>query len=165
MRGHRDELQSSGNRFIFWRNWLLGVSMLSTLMGVVIALFPNSFIFDLHTSAIAETYFQGAMSENAADMRTFLFAPLGGTIAGYFLLQTFIVWIPFSRRQPWAWHAVLWSMLLWFVIDSGLSIYHGAWFNVWMINIWTLLLTGVSLTMTHNYFAAAPRVAVDPAEM
>jgi hypothetical protein len=43
-------------------------------------------------------------------------------------------------------------MLLWFVVDSGMSVYHGAFFNVWMINVWTLLLVGLPLAMTRRAF-------------
>lgn len=138
--------------FDFWHKWLLAASILCVAMGLLIALAPSSFLFGFHTTAMAETFFQGTMPEDADRLRTFLFAPLGGTIAGCFLLQTFIVWVPFYRREPWAWHAVLWAMLLWFVVDSGLSIHHGAFFNVWMVNIWALLLVGLPLAMTYKDF-------------
>lgn len=138
------------NRFDFWHRWLLGVSVLLTLVGLLIALAPNSMLFGFHTTAIAEAFFQGTIPEEAAHLRTFLFGIIGGTIAGYFLMQTFIVWGPFRRREPWAWHAVLWALLLWFVVDSGLSVYHGALFNVWMINVWTLVLVGLPLVMTYG---------------
>lgn len=136
--------------FNFWYRWLLVVSILFTIVGIVIAIFPNSILFDHHTKAIEETFFQGKLSNDLANFRSFLFAPIGGTIAGYFLLQSFIVWKPFKRREKWAWHAISFSLLLWFAIDSGMSIYHGAYFNVWMINIWTFILVGIPLLMTKN---------------
>lgn len=138
--------------FDFWCRWLLFVSLLSVAVGLAIAFFPDSALFVFHTAAIEKAFFGGSIPEEAAQLRAFLFGPLGGTIAGYFLMQTFIVWGPFWRREPWAWHAVLWPMLLWFAVDSGMSIYHGAFFNVWMINVWTLLLVGVALAMTYRDF-------------
>ena len=150
----------NNRRFNFWHKWLLGISILNILMGLLIALAPNSFLFGFHTEAIAETFFRGYLPEEAASLRTFLFGIIGGTIAGYFLLQTLIIWIPFYRREPWAWHAILWAMVLWFVVDSSLSIYHGAFFNVWMINVWPLLLTGVALAMTYRDFSVRKNVAI-----
>lgn len=149
---HNDKLHMKDDlvNFNFWHKWLLFVSLLLTAGGLAIAFFPNSFIFDMHTDAIERHFFNDLMPEEAADLRAFLFGPLGGTIAGYFLIQTFIVWKPFYRREPWAWHAILWPLLLWFVADSGMSIYHGAFFNVWIVNLWTLILVGLPLVVTRK---------------
>lgn len=138
--------------FEFWYKWLLGVSIFNILLGLLIALAPNSFFFSYHTEAIVETFSNGYLPEEAHRLRTFLFGIIGGTISGYFFLQTCIVWIPFYRKEPWAWHAIFWALMLWFVIDSGMSIYHGAYFNIWMINIWSLLLTAIPLVMTYRDF-------------
>lgn len=138
--------------FDFWFKWLIGVSILNILIGVLIAFTPDNFIFSYYTETINENFFSGNISGEAQHLRTFLFGIIGGTISGYFLMQTFIVWIPFYRKELWAWHAILWAIVLWFVIDSSLSIYHGAYFNILMINIWSLLLTLIPLIMTYNDF-------------
>lgn len=138
--------------FGFWHKWLLAVSVLNVVIGLVIAVLPDSALFALHASATADVFFDGDMPAQAAELRAFLFGPLGGTIAGYFLMQTFVVWGPFRRREPWAWHAILWAMLLWFVVDSAMSTLHGAFFNVWMINLSTLVLVGLPLLMTRRAF-------------
>ncbi|MEX0905504.1 MAG: hypothetical protein WD604_08760 [Balneolaceae bacterium] len=139
-------------KFNFWTKWLLFVSILYVIAGLIIAFLPDSLLFAFHTSAIEFVFFDGSMPEDANRLRSFLFGPLGATISGYFLMQAFIVRGPFQRREPWAWHAVLWPLLIWFTIDSGMSIYHGAFFNVWMLNIWTLFLVGLPLLMTRPAF-------------
>jgi len=122
-------------------------------VGILIALLPGSILFEHHTYATANHFFNSEyLSSEAENLRKFLFAPIGGTVAGYFLLQSFIVWGPFTRKEPWAWHAITGALLLWFVIDSSMSFYHGAIYNVWMINLWTLLLVGLPLVMTYKYF-------------
>lgn len=141
--------------FTFWWKWLLSFSILFVVVGIAIALFPEAAFFDHHTTQIERAFFGGAITEEGARLRAFLLGPLGGTIAGYFLLQVFIVWGPFQRREPWAWHAILWSLLLWFGIDSTMSIRHGAAFNVWMVNLGTLVPIGLALGMTYRYFRPA----------
>lgn len=140
-------------RFKFWYRWLLTVSLLSVLAGFLIAFLPDSALFEIHTTAIKNQFFEGRFPSGVNELRSFLFGPVGGTVAGYFILQTCIVWGPFYRRERWTWHAVFWALITWFIIDSGVSIIHDAWFNVWMINIWTLLLNGLPLVMTYKYFA------------
>lgn len=138
--------------FNFWQKWLLTVSILFTLTGFVIALMPDSFLFAMHTSAIGEVFFNDSLPDEAEKLRQFLFGPIGGTVAGYFLLQTFVVYGPFKRKEPWAWKAIFWALMIWFITDSSVSIYHGAFFNVWMINIWTLILVGLPLMFTYSEF-------------
>lgn len=65
----------------------------------------KSFI-DFHTEAIKEVFFDGIFPEEAVRLQSFLFAPIGGTVAGYFLLQTFTARHPFCNRELWSWHAV-----------------------------------------------------------
>lgn len=142
----------SNKHFKFWHKWLLVSSILYSIVGVAITLFPTIFLFKSYTTYIGSTFFHGELTQEIASFRNFIFAPLGATIAGYFLMQTFIVWGPFYHRETWSWQAIFWPLLLWFVIDSGMSIYHGAFFNVWMINLWTLLLIGLPLMMTRREF-------------
>jgi len=131
---------------------LLVVSIFLTIVGVGVAVAPESVFLALHTSATADAFFGGAMPDDAAAMRAFLLGPLGGTIAGYFLMQTFILMVPFRRRERWAWHAILWALVLWFVVDSTMSIYQGALFNVLLVNVWTVVLVGLPLAMTYRAF-------------
>ncbi len=145
---------NENRRFRFWYKCLLAVSILNLIMGVIIALFPGSFLFEAHTAALTEAFFGGELPEQAEQMRRFFFGIIGGTIAGYFLLQTLLVLFPFRNGERWAWHAIFWAILLWFVTDSTLSILHGAFFNVWMINIPSLLLTLIPLVFTFKFFHA-----------
>lgn len=138
--------------FTFWQHWLLAVSIIFTIMGIIIAIMPDSILFSLHTEATGNRFFGGQLPAEAENFRRFLFGPIGGTIAGYFLLQTFIVYGPFKSREPWAWKAIFWALMTWFITDSSVSIFHGAFFNVWMINIWTLILVGLPLLMTYPAF-------------
>lgn len=138
--------------FRFWFVWLLAASILNLIIGLVIAFFPGSFLFEHHTADLTDTFFDGFMSSNAERVRQFFFGIIGGTIAGYFFLQTMIVLFPFRKRERWAWHAIFWAILVWFITDSLLSIIHGAFFNVWMINIPALLVTIIPLLFTYNKF-------------
>jgi cytochrome c oxidase assembly factor CtaG len=86
-------------------------------------------------------------------------------IAGSYLLQAFVAAVPFARRERWAWWATLGSLALWFVVDSSLSLAHGAAFNVLLINLMPLVVFVPPLVATRRAFferaGAAPGVAVD----
>jgi len=71
----------------------------------------------------------------------FVFGPVGGTIAGHFVMLALLC----RRAAPpthseadwarWALRVVWTSVAAWFVVNSAMSLVHGAAFNVWMINV------------------------------
>ncbi len=129
-------------QFTFWHRWLLVVSIVSALNGLVVCWWPDSPHLAPWNRAIETTVAGGAAS---ADVRRFLLGPLGATMAGYFVLQTFLVAGPLRRGERWAWQALVAGLLTWFLADSARSLRVGAVFNIWMVNLPTLLLAGVPL--------------------
>ena len=68
---------------------------------------------------------------------------LGGSIVGKWAAALGLA----SIRQRWAWWSLLAGLLVWFLLDSEVSAAHGAWFNLWMANLWPLLLVGGALAL------------------
>jgi len=142
--------------FESWRRWILFGSVFFTIFGVVAAVAPHSVVFEIWINGVDRVFFEGRIPPQARAMRGFLMGPLGGTIAGSYLMQTFIVAVPFKRRESWAWHAMVWPMLLWFCVDSTVSALHGAYFNIYLINLVPLLVFGVPLVATRSMFHEGP---------
>lgn len=133
---------------ISWRV-LLGMNAFFVAFGVATAWLTSLPPSSLWGGWIAQHFYQGPMPEDARVMYDFMRGPLGGTMAGAYLLQTVLVAIPLRRGEVWAWWAIASSMGLWFVVDSATSISHGAWFNVWRINTFSL----VTMYMALGWFA------------
>jgi hypothetical protein len=131
-----------------WRRWIFFFSVFFTVFGVVAAVAPDSALFEIWINEVDRVFFEGRISPQGRAMRGFLMGPLGGTIAGSYLMQIFIVAVPFKRRERWAWHALFWPMLLWFCVDSAVSVLHGAYFNIYLINLVPLVVFGVPLVAT-----------------
>ena len=133
-----------------WCDWLLYASGFFVVFGVVAAIAPDRPPLSLWSHAVDAAYSSGEPHPSGQALRRFMMAPLGATIAGCYLLQVFIVAYAFRQRQPWAWYAIFSSTLLWFVVDSGMSLVHGAYFNVFMINLFPLVLFGIPLFATRS---------------
>lgn len=136
-------IADSGRSFGFWYRWLLA------------ALAPDSFIFDFYNRQLTARFWGSTeVPENVREVRLFLFGPLGGTIAGKYVLLFYAVRFGFKRRERWAWWAILISHLAWFVIDSSVSFYHRAYFNfnILLINITPVIVYGIPLLLTWKYF-------------
>ncbi len=121
-----------------WRV-LLAMNAFFVLFGISTAWFASIPPSSLWSQWIAEHFYQGTMPQDARTMYDFMRGPLGGTMAGSYLLQTWIVAVPLRRGEPWAWWAIASATVVWFVVDSAVSIAHDAWFNVFYINTFALL--------------------------
>jgi hypothetical protein len=141
--------------FLIWYRWLIIASAGFAMFGVVIAVLPDTAVLSMWNAAAGSALYDGAIPRDAEAMKAFLFGPLGATITGFYVMQLFIVCGPFRRREPWAWHAIAAATLAWFVIDSACSLYHGALFNVLMINVPALAAIALPLAGT---FPAMGRV-------
>ncbi len=133
-----------------WCAWLLYSSVFFAFFGVTVALAPGFPFLLPWTAAVDAHFFPHGPDAGGSALRAFMMAPLGGTIAAYYLLQSLVVAHAFRAREKWAWRAILWSTLIWFVVDSGMSALHGAYFNIYLINIFPLLIFGIPLYATRD---------------
>ncbi len=141
------------NTFNFWQKWLYYTSIFFAVVGIAVAFFNNSILFDLWNYYLKIWLgIEGELPAKLLKFKTFILAPLGGTIAGSYVLMAFIAKYPFRNREKWAWQAATFSLLTWFVIDSSLCFYHGAYFNIVLINLFTLVVQGLPLVFTKKYF-------------
>jgi len=62
-----------------------------------------------------------------------------------------VIAVPFRKREAWAWHAVVWSTLLWFVVDSTMSAIAGAYFNIYLM---PLVVCGIPLAATRSMLSS-----------
>jgi len=139
--------------FNFWQKWLTWANVVTLILGVLLAFAGNSFIFKPHNYYTQEIFFSGdAITGDMLQFKNWLFGIIGGTIAGFQLLIIFISENAFKNKEKWAYQAILYSLILWFVIDSSVSIYTGALYNVIIINLVALFLIGLPLVMTRKVF-------------
>ena len=115
------------------------------LVGVVVATASHSVIFEIYRQAIADTWFQGQLPADALAWVRMAYALVGATFVGHFIMLATA--LHFAVGQRWVLHATISSMLAWFFVDSTADIVHGAWFNVWMINIPSLLAVLIPATL------------------
>jgi hypothetical protein len=76
----------------------------------------------------------GNVESAQRDYVRLLYGVLGAVIVGWMATIAAIVVEPLRRREPWAWSAIVISVTIWFVLDTGLSLVLGfighALFNV-----------------------------------
>lgn len=78
--------------------------------------------------------------------RTLLLGITGGSIAGKWVAHLALVG-PLARGERWARHASASGLASWFLLDSVVSLAHGAWWNVVYVNVVPVLTFGVLLAV------------------
>lgn len=144
---------SSTSNFHFWQQWLVIANVIFTIFGVLVAFAGDTILFELHNQQSLAVFFDGQpMTEQMLTFKKFLFGIIGGTIAGFHLLMVFVAKNGFKNKEKWAYQCVLYGTLLWFVIDTSLSLYYGAWHNVAMVNLVAFVGIGLPLWKTRKAF-------------
>ncbi len=143
-------------KFNFWQKWLTWANVMTLIVGLLCAFAGNSFFFDVHNQYSTELYNQGqAFEGDILALKNWLFGIIGATIVGFHLLAIMISENAFKNREPWAFRAIAWALLAWFIIDSSISVFYGAIHNVLLINLVALALIGLPLIMTRKAFQKA----------
>lgn len=138
--------------FSFWLKYLKWVSLFFCLMGVMWAIIGSFDPFGLYDSQFAQAYWgTDALPPDAEKAKSFLLGPFGATSAAYFVLQYFIAKYAYAEKQLWAYNAIVFGFFFWFILDTGVSLYHKAYFNVMLANMPCLVMM-LPVVFTRRYF-------------
>ena len=141
------------SRFEFWTRWLIGANIMTMIIGLVLAFAGESFVFQIHNEYTQELFFEGnPPSAKMLELKAWLFGIIGATIIGFHFLMIMIARNAFAKKESWAYWAMVGGLLSWFLIDSSISTYYGAYYNVLLINLPAIILIGIPLVATRNSF-------------
>jgi hypothetical protein len=143
--------------FKFWQRWLLIVAIIVTLFGVFMALFNNTPLFNLFNDQIDPVFWGSQDPPNSSLIfHRWVYGVWGATVAGWGLTLAFLAHHPYKQRERWARSALTYGLSLWYLLDTGFSIYFGVYFNA-LFNTLLLLLAGLPLVFTWKEFNGAKR--------
>ena len=117
-------------RFSLWQRWLFVVGLIMSAFGVLLALFNATPLFALFDRQINPVFWGTVdISGEARDFQKWVYGVLGATLAGWGVFLAFIAHYPFKRREKWAWNCLVTGVLVWFVIDTAISLNFKVYFN------------------------------------
>jgi len=141
------------SRFYFWQQWLFYTSILFALAGILFGIYGNNPLFVHYTNALADIFWNSDQIPGSTEpFRAFIWAPFGGTLACCYILLAFIAYYPFARRERWSWYAIAIAFGIWIIIDSAACIVYKVYFQVYIINVFSLLVKALPLIFTRKYF-------------
>jgi hypothetical protein len=140
------------SKFSFWQRWLFVVGLIITAFGLVMAFLNGTAIFELFNRQIAPVFWNvGAMPEAATRFRQWAYGAWGATVAGWGVFVAFIAHYPFRHRERWSWNCLAAGLLVWYLADTGISLYFKVYFNA-AFNTVLLILVTLPLACTRKHF-------------
>lgn len=141
--------------FLFWQQWLFYTSLFFATAGIAFALLGNSFLFQPYNTMLAKLFWQSSkFPAEANHFRTFIYGPLGGTIACCYILLAFIARYPFKNKECWARNAIIIAFGFWVLIDSSVCIYFGVYSQVYFINVFSITVKALPIVFTWKHFSS-----------
>lgn len=138
--------------FKFYQQWLQAVSVLFVIFGLYVAFLSWSPLFGIFDYLINGVFWPGSGADSA--MKQYMmwsWGMIGGAMAWLGIMIFAIARYAFPKKEKWSRNSLAIGMIAWFVVDSFMSAYTKAYFNV-LANAVMLVLAGLPLLMTWKEF-------------
>ena len=137
----------------FWQKWLLVVTILIILFGLLLLVPNKSILFDrLFNDRMAAIFWpETAVSPGVIQFQKWIFGVLGATMVGWGIMMAFIISVPFRKGELWAWNCIAIGIFCWYILDTVVSTYYQAIFNS-ILNTIILFLFLPPLMATYKHF-------------
>lgn len=139
-------------KFLFWQRWLFIVSLIVFVFGILMAFLSGTVFFDAFDNQINPIFWKDAeVDKRTADFQHWIYGVLGSTMAGWGIILIFISSGPFKKREKWSWNCIFLAILLWYLVDTAISLYFGVNFNA-VFNTMLFVLVMLPLVFTRKQF-------------
>ncbi len=139
--------------FSFWRRWLVAASLAVSVFGLCMALFNGTPLFAPFGRQVDPVFWGASPVDDAArQFQQWVYGAWGATVAGWGIVLAFVAHYPFARKERWSWNALFWGLLVWFALDTSISIFHRVYFNA-VFNTILLALAALPMVLTRREFA------------
>ena len=128
------------------------VAIAIIIFGGVIALLSWSPVFSIFNSLVNGTFWPlAAPDPGTQKFMLWVYGMLGATMVGWGVFLAYVVRHPFASRERWARDCIAIGVAAWFLIDTAISLWMQAYFNV-AINVLLAFFVGLPLLATEKYF-------------
>ena len=139
-------------KFMFWQRWLVVSGMAVVLFGIFMALLNWTELMQQIDKEVDPVFWGNiADNEGTVKFKQWIYGAWGSTIAGWGIIIAFVAAVPFKRKEKWAHASISAGLIVWYLLDTGISYYHQVYFNV-ALNTAFLIILGIPLLATAREF-------------
>lgn len=131
----------------FWQRWLMMVTVGVIIYSLCLILFPITMLELFNKLFFPSMDVNRDFSVESKAYITFTQGVLGAVIIGWMITILSMLRYPFGQQQ---WNTLTLSISMWFVIDSGYSLYAGVAAHA-VFNVVFLMLFAIPLGAIHSH--------------
>jgi hypothetical protein len=140
-------------RFHFWQQWLLYSSIAFAIVSVFFAIDGDNPVFETYNRAMISYFWsKDNVPEELPAFLSFVRGPMGGTMTCCYIMLAYIAAFPFKNKERWARNAIIAGFGGWVLLDSAVCLYHGLFFQVFIINLFSVVVKALPLIYTRRAF-------------
>ncbi|MBC8047818.1 MAG: hypothetical protein H7Y00_13555 [Fimbriimonadaceae bacterium] len=141
------------NRFYFWQQWLFWSCILFALFGVAFAFCGNTVLFNYFNGAYEAVFWKNeTIPSQFYQYKNFVYGSFGGTIVCCYILLAYIIRYPFRKKEKWSYYSIITAFSVWVFIDSFTCVVHKVYFQIYVINAFSIIVKALPLIFTWKYF-------------
>lgn len=137
---------------MFWKRWIIFMGIVITLFGIFMAFSSGTPLFKMFDMNINRAFWKGEEITSAIrNFQKWVYGAWGATVAGWGIFIILLAEHAFDRREKWVWRCMLLGLLIWFLLDTGFSLYFKVYINV-ALNSIIFFLFILPLIFTKRFF-------------
>ncbi len=137
----------------FWMGWLKITMFIVIAAGVFLVILGNTAYAEILNKQINRVFYSGRLPEQSVLlMKGWLVGISGAIMSAWGSSMLYIVYHPFRKGEKWAWRSIFYPILIWYILDSSVSLYYGATFNVIINTIMFLQIIAPLLFLRNLFF-------------
>lgn len=139
--------------FNFWYRWIITVSFVVFVCGLITIISNYTSAFETTVTPQLNLIFFNTpiVSPEITDFQRFALDLVGAWMVGWGVMMVYVASTGFRRQEQWAWYSFTWSIVLWFLCGTAVSLYHKVYGNAYA-NVVLLLLFMIPLIFSKKYF-------------
>jgi len=134
--------------FYFWQRWLFIVGLLVSIFGIILAFFGGTALFKVFDNQINPVFWgTNEIEEATKAFQRWNYGVVGAAMASWGVFVAFIAHYPLRLREKWAWNCLFVGLLVWFIIDTYITLKFQVYFNgVFNLGLFALVLIPLIFT-------------------
>jgi hypothetical protein len=139
--------------FSFWQRWLFVVGLLISVFGIMLAFFSGTALFRVLDNQIDPVFWgTNDIAEATRSFQRWSYGIVGSVMASWGIFVAFTSHYAFRRKERWAWNCLLVGLLIWFFVDTLITLKFQVYFNA-IFNVGLLALVLLPLVFTRKEMA------------
>jgi len=137
----------------FWLGWLRVTMIMVIVAGVFLAIFSGFVNTQFLDAKIDKVFLYGSNTgDQIESLKKWYTGLVGAIMMGWGISMLYVVNHPLRKREQWAWRSIFYPVMVWYIIDSGISAYFGVIFNVVINTILFLQIMAPLLFLRNQLF-------------